>query len=788
MKKFEHINAATLAEAASALTGGKARIIAGGTDLLGVLKDEILPDYPETLVNIKTIPGMDYIKEEEGMLKIGALTLLDEIALNATVKEKYTALSEAAGRIAHPHIREMATIGGNICQLPMCWYFRLPNNRFFCFRKGGRECFAITGEGRYLSIFGGTRTNGTPCSTDCPGGVDIPSYLNKFREGDLAGASEILLNFNPLPAVTGRVCSYYCESDCNRGHLDEPMSIRSVERFIGDYILEHSARMYQPPQHETKKRVAVLGSGPAGLSAAHYLRRLGHSVTVFEAMENPGGMLIYGIPPYRLPKDIVKKQIQAIEGMGIQLKLKMEVGRDVSLKELRSNFDAVFCATGAWDQSSLRIEHEELVLSGLEFLTRINLGSRKAPGRKILVIGGGNVAVDVAINALRLGAEKVTIACLEYREEMPAMQKEVAQAIEEGVQLMPSWGPSRILKTNGKVSGMELVQCTSVFGSDGHFSPAFNHQVKQTVGVDQIILAIGQKPALSYVDPLLKVERDLIKVDPVTQSTNIENIFAGGDVTSGPASVITAIAAGRRAAASINRYLMGKETKEEDEEKIKSLARFNSDYLKKISRVKVPELPISERGMDTEDILSLSRSAAEKEVNRCFNCGCLAVNTSDIAPALIALNAKIKTTKRVIEAENFFEVKGYRTTVLEADEIVTEVRIPAPASDTRSAFIKFALRKSIDFPIVNCAAMIDGKGARICLNGVFNKPYRARKAEEAIAGKPINDVNAEAAGEAAVLNAVVLESNRYKVQIAKVLVKRAILACQSFFPGMNELL
>jgi xanthine dehydrogenase iron-sulfur cluster and FAD-binding subunit A len=233
---------------------------------------------------------------------------------------------------------------------------------------------------------------------------------------------------------------------------------------------------------------------------------------------------------------------------------------------------------------------------------------------------------------------------------------------------------------------------------------------------------------------------------------------------------------------------MGKETKEEDEEKIKSLARFNSDYLKKISRVKVPELPISERGMDTEDILSLSRSAAEKEVNRCFNCGCLAVNTSDIAPALIALNAKIKTTKRVIEAENFFEVKGYRTTVLEADEIVTEVRIPAPASDTRSAFIKFALRKSIDFPIVNCAAMIDGKGARICLNGVFNKPYRARKAEEAIAGKPINEVNAEAAGEAAVLNAVVLESNRYKVQIAKVLVKRAILACQSFFPGMNELL
>jgi NADPH-dependent glutamate synthase beta subunit-like oxidoreductase len=782
MKKFDHINATTLDKAASALTGGKARVIAGGTDLLGILKDEILPDYPETLVNIKTIPGMDYIKEEEGMLKIGALTLLVEIALNATVKEKYTALSEAAGRVAHPHIREMGTIGGNICQFPMCWYFRLPNNRFFCFRKGGRECYAITGEGRYLSIFGGTRVNGTPCSTDCPAGVDIPSYLSKIREGDLVGASEILLNFNPLPAITGRVCSYYCESDCNRGHLDEPMSIRSVERFIGDYILENSAKMFQPPQRETKKRVAVVGSGPAGLSAAHYLRRLGHSVTVFEAMENPGGMLTYGIPPYRLPKDIVKKQIKAIEGMGIQFKLKKEVGRDVSLKELRSDFDAVFCATGAWGQSSLRMENEDLLLSGLEFLTRVNLGSRKAPGRRILVIGGGNVAVDVAINALRLGAEKVTIACLENRQEMPAMQKEVEQAIEEGVQLMPSWGPSMILKTNGKVSGMELLQCTSVFDSDGNFSPAFNLQVKQTIEVDQIILAIGQKPLLSYVGPLLKVERDLIKVDPATQATNIANIFAGGDVTSGPASVITAIAAGRRAAGSIDRYLKGKETEAEDEEKVKSLARFNSDYLKKISRVKVPELPISERSMDTEDVLSLSRNAAEKEVNRCFNCGCLAVNSSDIAPALIALDAKIKTTKRVIEAENFFEVKGYRTTVLDADEIVIEVQIPTPASGTRSAFLKFALRKSIDFPIVNCAAMTDGKGVRICLNGVFNRPYRARAAEEAITGKPINEANAEAAGEAAVSNAVVLESNRYKVQIAKVLVKRAILACQSFFP------
>jgi NADPH-dependent glutamate synthase beta subunit-like oxidoreductase len=590
------------------------------------------------------------------MLKIGALTLLNDIALNATVKEKYTALAEAASRVAHPHIREMGTIGGNICQLPRCWYFRLPDNRFFCLRKGGRECYALTGEGRYHSIFGGTRVNGTPCSADCPAGVEIPSYLSQIREGNLVGAAHTLLLFNPLPAITGRVCSYYCESECNRGYFDEPMSIRSVERFMGDYILENAGEIFKFPQHETKKRVAIVGSGPAGLSAAYYLRRLGHSVTVFEAMEKPGGMLAYGIPPYRLPKDIVRKQINALEETGIQFNLKVDVGSDVTLEDLRRDFDAVFCATGAWGQSSLGRENEELLLSGLEFLTQVNFGLRKAPGRRILVIGGGNVAVDVAINALRLGAEQVTVAFLENRDEMPAMQKEVEQAIEEGVQLMPSWGPSKILKTKGKVSGMEFIRCTSVFDSNGSFSPTFDHSVKKTVEVDRIILAIGQKPVLSYAEASLKLDQGFISVDPGTQATNLPNVFAGGDVTSGPASVITAIAAGRRAADSIDQFLKSKETTGQDEDKVKSLARFNSDYLRKVNRVKTPELPISQRSIDTEDVLSLSWSAAETEVNRCFNCGCLAVNSSDMAPALIALDAKMKTTSRMIEAEKFFAV------------------------------------------------------------------------------------------------------------------------------------
>ena len=788
MRRFKHINASSVEEATSILKDyqGKARVVAGGTDLLGQMKDNILPAYPQVIVNIKSISGLDYIKDEDHTLKIGALTRLEDIARDRTIKDRYAILAEAARKTASPHIRESGTIGGNICQSNRCWYYWVPDNRFYCLRKGGRECYALTGDGRYHSIFGGIRVNGTPCSTDCPAEVDIPSYLSKIRDGDLLGAAKLLLDFNPLPAITGRVCPHFCESECNRSNLDEPISIRGVERFLGDYILEHAGEVVESPQRETKKSVAIVGSGPAGLSVAYYLRRLGHSVTVFEAMAEPGGMLTYGIPPYRLPKDIVRKQIKALEDTGIQFKLSTKAGKDGGVEELMENFDAVFLACGAWQERPSGIKGEQLMLSGTEFLRNSNLGVKQVPGDKVAVIGGGNVALDVARTLLRLGAEPVVIY-RRSRAEMPAIKEEVDKAEQEGIRIQFLTLPVEALKKGNKL----VLKCVRMelgpLDESGRPRPIPIKGSEFSTEFDAAIKAMGEEPDTSIIPEEFVDKNGRLKID-ISKHSLGKNVFAGGDFATGASTVVAAIAAGRSAASSIDRYLRGRRARREAKggEAVKLPEKFNSSYLKKTSRALTPERPVSERikSLDVEDISSLGLSAVETEANRCFNCGCVAVNSSDIAPALIALDARIKTTKRVIDAEKFFTVEGDKTTVLDDDEIVTEIEVPLPRADTKSKFIKFALRKSIDFPVVNCAVAIESddgvvKTARICLNSVYNQPYRATKAEEYLKGKSIDDSSAEGAAGTAITDACPLTDNKYKIQIAKTLVKRALLACNS---------
>ncbi len=776
MKKFKHASPDSLEKAVSILDkyGRKARVIAGGTDLLGEMQDTILPDYPEVIVNLKTISGLDYIREEHGVLHIGALTRLEDIATNEVILANYPLLAEASCRTASPHIREMGTIAGNICQSNRCWYYWVADNRFDCLRKGGATCFAVNGDARYHSIFGSTRVDRTPCSVECPAGIDIPDYMARIRANDIAGAARILVDSNPLPAITGRVCPHYCQTKCNRVGYDESVSVRNVERYLGDYILEHPG-IISEKKPASGKKAAVIGSGPAGLAAAFCLNKLGHAVTVYEKMPKAGGFLTYGIPPYRLPKEVVDRQIAVLEQAGIKFML----NANVDVGQLSRDYDAVFLACGTWKDRRSGIPGEEHLLSGLDFLKDVNTGKRAVPGQKVAVIGGGNVAVDVARTLLRLGAEPVIL----YRrtlQEMPALAEEIEKLVEENIEVRFLTLPVSASKKDGKV----LLTCTKMqLGApdeSGRPRPEPVPGSEFILEFDAVMEALGEEADLSMITGQY-LDAGRLKIDEHGQLGG--NVFAGGDFVTGASTVVQAIASGRKAACNIEAFLGGEQEPAEQKPAWLEPDTFDCGSLIKTTGVTAPELPAGQRSsLDAEDVSGLPLEAVAAEANRCFNCGCVAVNPSDLAPALIVLEAQIKTTKRVIQAAEFYTVNGEKTTILDDDEIVIEIIVPKHGPGVKCKFLKSAIRKSIDFPLVNCAAAIETQNgivrrARICLNSVYTLPYPVKKAEVYLEGKTVDEPTAETAASLIIDDAVPLLNNRYKVQIAMALIKRVIIAC-----------
>lgn len=397
------------------------------------------------------------------------------------------------------------------------------------------------------------------CTQACPAGVDVPRYIRAVRDQKYDEAVAVLREKLPLPTVCADACFAPCEAVCAYKQFGDPIAIRAIKRAAMDKGGD-AWKKNKKMADKTGKKVAVVGAGPAGLTAAYYLAGNGHDVTVFDAFPKPGGMMRYGIPDYRLPEERLDKDINDILELGVVFEGNTTIGKDVTLDQLKNDFDAVFIASGANGSVQIALEGSDKsgVLWGWDFLRDVGMGKPFDFEGDAIVIGGGNVAIDVALTAKRLGAANVHLFCLETRAEMPAHEWEIARAEEEGVLINTSWAPKKILG-NASVKGLGLIKCTSVFDNACNFNPTYDEGISHKVEANHIILAVGQAADLGFVkkEKNIKTSGGRIEAAETDLETGEKGVFAGGDVVTGPDSIIGAIAHGRRAAIAIDQYFGG---------------------------------------------------------------------------------------------------------------------------------------------------------------------------------------------------------------------------------------
>ncbi len=519
------------------------------------------------------------------------------------------------------------------------------------------------------------------CQDACPVHTNACGYVTAIAEGRDLDAYKIARATNPFASICGRVCGAPCEANCRRGSLDTPITIRALKRFVteqfgpesGDFswYREGCNTKMLPPEQGEGERIAVVGAGVAGLTVAHDLIQLGYKVTVFEAYDEPGGMLTAGVPIYRLPRDLVRAEIDAILSMGVELKCNMRLGRDFTIADLRKEgYKAIFLGIGLQKGRKIPIEGAELpqVFDGLDFLRAFNEGKPMEIGRKVVVIGGGNVAYDVARSAVRpakvpmadaasdmerteriaydvarsalrlSGDKEVHIVCLEKRSEMPADEIEIVEGEEEGIRLHAERGPRLILNEEGYVTGLRTVKCLSVFNDEGKFAPKFDEEYIEDISADTIMFAIGQQSDLSFLKDGdgVDVENGLIKVDPDTYQTTAPDVFACGDVAHGPRLFIHAIASAQIAARSMHDYLRGTRT-DVVVKKSWAPAKYTMvDGWERMRRELPPALESEKRASSNEIVeINYSDSEARKQAARCLRCN---VNTVFDTSICIACN------------------------------------------------------------------------------------------------------------------------------------------------------
>ena len=491
-----------------------------------------------------------------------------------------------------------------------------------CFKSCPLDVFRLDTEQREIS----------PCTHACPAGTDIRACHYLLQQGRSEDALDVLKRTMPLPAVTGRVCFHPCESACTRKDVDEALNINALEQFLGDLDLRLPAPIF-PRRHLS--RVAVVGSGPAGLATAWYLAEAGYPVTVFESMPEPGGMLRYGIPAYRLPDEVMELQIRKFRDAGVEFVCSGKIGGNGWLTGLKAEgFRAVVLAVGASRGCLPGVPGENVpgVMTGMDFLRALRSDDaplpETGPGRRVLVVGGGDVAMDAAISARRLGAASVEMVCLESQDELPAFPHNVAEAVGMGIPVHGAWGPTAVrVGPDGRAVGLECRRCLSLRDDAGRFAPTFDENPESAAffKADTVIFAIGQRSDLDPFAQDVKITRGRITVSPETLESSCEGVFAAGDAVSGPASVCAAVAGGRRAAVSVDRFLSGAELRRPETSR-----PVADDMLKRLDPEKLVRLarrnrPLSGREGFAERRAGLPLDAVLAEAGRCLTCGGKAV-------------------------------------------------------------------------------------------------------------------------------------------------------------------
>lgn len=470
----------------------------------------------------------------------------------------------------------------------------------------------------------------SPCRAACPAHTDVQAYVGLIAQGRYNEAFDVITAPNPIASVCSMICHHPCEQACRRCGVDEPLAVRHLKRFAIEKSLDYRRARRRLVQKTRGKSIGIIGSGPSGLTAARDLADFGYSVTLYERHPVLGGMLASAIPPYRLPREMLKEDIDDVVSRGIEVKTNFEVGKDAKLNDLAKKHDAVLIAIGLSQSRSIPIPGVEGpgVLLAIPFLEDVAFGKKPKLGKKVLVIGGGNVAMDVARTARRLGVKDVSMVCLESAEEMPAWKWELDEAVEEGIAVNHRWGPKAVKRDGDKVLGLEVKKVKSVFDANGRFNPAYDEGQTTMLQADTIIITIGQMSNLAFLkDSAVKVdERGRVEWNQTTQMSSAKGVFLSGEVVTGPGSAIAAVANGHRAALAIHLYCQGEaiEGRLPAQEKEK-IAQLPAEVVAKIdteSRQKIKHLPPETR-CDTMVHFEIGYDEAEalREAGRCRGCG-----------------------------------------------------------------------------------------------------------------------------------------------------------------------